>query len=262
MLDDALANADARRRGCALMMIDLDRFKQVNDTLGHPIGDKLLKKVAERLTEVLGEDGQVGRLGGDEFEAILPGIEEEGRLAALAGRLIEQVSRPYKIEGHEIRIGTSVGIAVARPGKTYADGLIKDADLALYAAKDGGRGTFRFFAPGDARAWRPSGRSSRPICARRSAAASSGSLYQPHRQFGVGGGGRLRGPAALAASGARAAPAAHRHPARRGERADGRGSATGCCGPPAPRRRNGRATSGSRSICRRSSSPIRRWRRP
>jgi diguanylate cyclase (GGDEF)-like protein len=146
MLDAALANADARRRGCALMMIDLDRFKQVNDTLGHPVGDKLLRKVAGRLTEVLGEDGQVGRLGGDEFEAILPGIEEEGRLSELARRLIDQVSRPYKVEGHEIRIGTSVGIAVALPGKTLAESLIKDADVALYAAKRDGRGTFRFFA--------------------------------------------------------------------------------------------------------------------
>ena len=146
MLDEALANADARRRGCALMIIDLDRFKQVNDTLGHPVGDKLLKKVAARLTQVLGEDGQVGRLGGDEFEAILPGIEEEGRLSELARRLIEQVSRPYKIEGHEVRIGTSIGIAVAVPGKTLAEGLIKDADVALYAAKADGRGTFRFFA--------------------------------------------------------------------------------------------------------------------
>ncbi|HEU0135296.1 MAG TPA: EAL domain-containing protein, partial [Allosphingosinicella sp.] len=146
MLDQALANADARRRGCALMIIDLDRFKQVNDTLGHPVGDKLLKKVAGRLTRVLGEDGQVGRLGGDEFEAILPGIEEEGRLSELAGRLIDRVSRPYRIEGHEIRIGTSVGIAVAVPGKTLAEGLIKQADVALYAAKADGRGTFRFFA--------------------------------------------------------------------------------------------------------------------
>jgi diguanylate cyclase (GGDEF)-like protein/PAS domain S-box-containing protein len=146
MLDEALANADARRRGCALMIIDLDRFKQVNDTLGHPVGDKLLRKVAGRLTDVLGEDGQVGRLGGDEFEAILPGIEEQGRLAELARRLIEEVSRPYKIEGHEVRIGTSIGVAVAKPGKTLAEGLIKDADIALYAAKADGRGTFRFFA--------------------------------------------------------------------------------------------------------------------
>jgi diguanylate cyclase (GGDEF)-like protein/PAS domain S-box-containing protein len=146
MLDQALANADARRRGCALMIIDLDRFKQVNDTLGHPVGDKLLKKVASRLAKVLGEDGQVGRLGGDEFEAILPGIEEEGRLTELARRMIEHVSRPYKIDGHEVRIGTSLGIAVAVPGKTFAEGLIKDADVALYAAKADGRGTFRFFA--------------------------------------------------------------------------------------------------------------------
>jgi diguanylate cyclase (GGDEF)-like protein/PAS domain S-box-containing protein len=145
-LDDALENAAERQRGCALMMIDLDRFKQVNDTLGHPMGDKLLRQVAERLTRVLGSEGQVGRLGGDEFEAILPGTEEQGRLAALAEKLIEEVSRSYNIEGHEISIGASVGIAIARPGKTYAAALVKEADLALYAAKDGGRGTFRFFA--------------------------------------------------------------------------------------------------------------------
>ncbi|HEY0044003.1 MAG TPA: EAL domain-containing protein [Allosphingosinicella sp.] len=145
MLDQALANADARRRGCALMLIDLDRFKQVNDTLGHPMGDKLLKKVARRLEKVLGQDGAAGRLGGDEFEAILPGIEEESALADLAARLIAEVSRPYRIEGHDIVIGASVGIAVARPGKAWATGLIKEADLALYAAKGAGRGTFRLF---------------------------------------------------------------------------------------------------------------------
>jgi diguanylate cyclase (GGDEF)-like protein len=146
-LDEALANAAERRQGCALMMIDLDRFKQVNDTLGHPTGDKLLKKVARRLVEVIGGEGRVGRLGGDEFEAILPGSGEEGQLARLAARLIEAVSKPYRVDGHEITIGTSVGIAVARPGKAYAEGLIRDADLALYAAKADGRGTFRFFAP-------------------------------------------------------------------------------------------------------------------
>lgn len=146
-LTQALANSEARLRGCALMMIDLDKFKQVNDTLGHPVGDKLLKKVARRLTDVLGEDGQPGRLGGDEFEAVLPGIEEEGRLTELARKLIDEVSRPYRIEGHEIRIGTSVGIAVARPGQANAESLIKQADLALYAAKAAGRGTFRLFAP-------------------------------------------------------------------------------------------------------------------
>jgi diguanylate cyclase (GGDEF)-like protein len=146
-LDEALLNSATRRQGCALLLIDLDRFKQVNDTLGHPVGDVLLKQVAQRLSSVLGEFGQVGRLGGDEFEAVLPGEEEEGRLAALAERLIGQVSKPYMIRGHSVTIGVSVGIAVARPGKTYAEQLIRDADVALYAAKAAGRGTFRLFEP-------------------------------------------------------------------------------------------------------------------
>ncbi|HEY0150163.1 MAG TPA: EAL domain-containing protein [Allosphingosinicella sp.] len=146
-LDDALANAAERRRGCALMMIDLDRFKQVNDTLGHPVGDSLLKQVAARLHDVLGDLGQAGRVGGDEFEAILPGVDEEARLEGIAGRLIAQVSRPYEVDGHKVEIGASVGIAIAQPGKAYASGLIRDSDLALYAAKAAGRGTFRFFAP-------------------------------------------------------------------------------------------------------------------
>jgi diguanylate cyclase (GGDEF)-like protein len=144
-LEAALANAAERRQGCALMLIDLDRFKQVNDTLGHPVGDKLLAKVAARLRRVLGQQGQVGRLGGDEFEAILPGLAEEGRLDALAEALIREVSRPYSIDGHQVAIGASVGIAIARPGKTWAEGLVKEADLALYAAKHGGRGTHRLF---------------------------------------------------------------------------------------------------------------------
>jgi diguanylate cyclase (GGDEF)-like protein len=147
MLDEALANAAERRKGCSLMMIDLDRFKQVNDTLGHPVGDKLLKQVARRLAEALGEEAQVGRLGGDEFQAILPAVDTEGRLSALAGQLIESVSEPFDVDGHEIRIGASAGIAIARPGKAYAAALVKEADLALYAAKAAGRGTFRFFAP-------------------------------------------------------------------------------------------------------------------
>ena len=147
MLDQALANSEERRQGCALMMIDLDRFKHVNDTLGHPVGDKLLKQVAARLSGVLGREGQVGRLGGDEFEAILPGIAEESALSEIALRMIDEVSNPYEIEGHRIEVGTSIGIAIARPGKAYATALIRDADLALYAAKAAGRGTYRLFAP-------------------------------------------------------------------------------------------------------------------
>ena len=147
MLDEALANADSRKEGCGLLTIDLDRFKQVNDTLGHPIGDLLLKEVAQRLSVVVGSEGQVGRLGGDEFEALLPGVDEEGRLAALAERIIGKLSAPYVVRGHTITIGASIGIAISRPGKTLADALVKEADLALYAAKGAGRGTYLFFEP-------------------------------------------------------------------------------------------------------------------
>jgi diguanylate cyclase (GGDEF)-like protein len=146
-LEQALANAASRGRGCALMLIDLDRFKQVNDTFGHPVGDKLLKQVAQRLRDALGEAGEVGRLGGDEFEAILPGTDEQATLERLADAIIAAVSAPYDIEGNRVSVGASVGIALSRPGKAYAAALVKEADLALYAAKAGGRGTFRSYAP-------------------------------------------------------------------------------------------------------------------
>ncbi|MGZ8999042.1 MAG: EAL domain-containing protein, partial [Allosphingosinicella sp.] len=147
MLDQALANAESRREGCALLMVDLDRFKQVNDTFGHPVGDVLLQEVARRMVDVIGTEGQIGRLGGDEFEAVLPGVDEEGRLATLATALIERVSAPYVIRGNTVLIGASIGITISRPGKTLADSLIREADLAVYAAKHAGRGTHCFFEP-------------------------------------------------------------------------------------------------------------------
>jgi diguanylate cyclase (GGDEF)-like protein len=146
-LDEALRNAAHRQKGCALFMIDLDRFKNVNDTLGHPIGDALLRQVAERLTLVMGNHGQVGRLGGDEFQAVLPGAVDIGLLESLARTLIEQVSRPYMIEGHKVTIGASVGITIGDPGRASADALVRNADLALYAAKDAGRGKHRLYEP-------------------------------------------------------------------------------------------------------------------
>ena len=146
-LDEALRNAASRQKGCALFLIDLDRFKNVNDTLGHPIGDALLRQVSERLKLVMGEHGQVGRLGGDEFKAVLPGTVDIGFLESLARTLIEQVSRPYQIEGHEVKIGASVGIAIGDPGRSCADSLIRNADLALYAAKGAGRGKHCFYEP-------------------------------------------------------------------------------------------------------------------
>ena len=144
-LEEALRNAAHRQKGCSLFLIDLDRFKNVNDTLGHPIGDALLRQVADRLKLVMGEHGQVGRLGGDEFKAVLPGTVDIGLLESLSRTLIEQVSRPYMIEGHRILIGASVGIAIGDPGRACADSLIRDADLALYAAKAAGRGQHCFY---------------------------------------------------------------------------------------------------------------------
>ena len=146
-LDEALRNATNRRKGCTLFLIDLDRFKNVNDTLGHPIGDALLRQVADRLKLAMGDHGQVGRLGGDEFKAVLPGTVETGLLESLARTLIEQVSRPYMIEGHKVTIGASLGIAIGDPGRSSADSLIRDADLALYAAKAAGRGKHCFYEP-------------------------------------------------------------------------------------------------------------------
>jgi len=146
-LDEALRNSTHRRKGCGLFLIDLDRFKNVNDTLGHPVGDALLRQVADRLKSVMGNHGQVGRLGGDEFQAVLPGTVDIGLLESLARTLIEQVSRPYVIEGHRVTIGASVGITIGDPGRASADALVRNADLALYAAKDAGRGKHCFYQP-------------------------------------------------------------------------------------------------------------------
>lgn len=144
-LDEALRNAARRQKGCALFLIDLDRFKNVNDTLGHPVGDALLREAAQRLEACMGNHGQVGRLGGDEFKAVLPGVVETGLLESLAKTMIEQVSRPYQIEGHRITIGASIGIAIGDPERACADSLTRNADLALYAAKGAGRGQCCFY---------------------------------------------------------------------------------------------------------------------
>ncbi|MFA7596784.1 MAG: EAL domain-containing protein [Novosphingobium sp.] len=134
------------QRTCAVFLLDLDRFKQVNDTLGHPAGDALLTQVSQRLLRVVAERGRVGRLGGDEFQVILGGAQVRDDLANLAHRIIESLSQPYSIEGHRVIIGASVGIALAPEDGTTSDALVRNADLALYAAKDAGRGCYRFYA--------------------------------------------------------------------------------------------------------------------
>ncbi len=135
----------ASKRSCALLMIDLDRFKQVNDTMGHPAGDELLKQVALRLTAIVKDHGEVGRLGGDEFQVLLPDMDDRGTLGELANRIVQSISQPYTINGRRAIIGTSVGIAIAPYDGVDADELTRAADMALYSAKDTLGGTFCFF---------------------------------------------------------------------------------------------------------------------
>ena len=146
-LDDALLGAVRRKHRCSIFLMDLDRFKAVNDTLGHPAGDTLLRLVSLRLREVIGEAGQVGRLGGDEFEVVLPSISAKDDLAALAQGIIDSLSRPYTINGTAVSIGASIGIVTSDYDDRTSDDLMRDADLALYAAKAAGKGCYRFFAP-------------------------------------------------------------------------------------------------------------------
>lgn len=140
-----LAAFRASQRSCALMMLDLDRFKHVNDTMGHPAGDELLKQVAERLKSIVKDSGEVGRLGGDEFQVLLPDMDDRGTLGELANRIVQSLSQPYQINGRRAIIGTSVGIAIAPYDGVSADELTRAADMALYAAKDSRGGTFCFF---------------------------------------------------------------------------------------------------------------------
>ena len=145
-LDAMLAAFRAARRSCAVMMLDLDRFKQVNDSMGHKGGDELLRMVADRLRRVIGEGAEIGRLGGDEFQIVLPDMDDRGKLGDLAQRVIQMVSQPYAIEGKRAIIGTSIGIAVAPYDGIDRAEVVHAADLALYASKNAGRGQFRFYS--------------------------------------------------------------------------------------------------------------------
>jgi diguanylate cyclase (GGDEF)-like protein len=128
----------------ALLFVDLDQFKQVNDTLGHPCGDQLLCAVANRLREMLRPEDFVARFGGDEFVVFQQNIHSADDAAGLARRIVDRLSERYKIDNHLVEIGASVGIAMTSQGIS-ADTLLKNADMALYRAKADGRGTFCFF---------------------------------------------------------------------------------------------------------------------
>lgn len=145
-IEQAVAQT-AREGGFALLCLDLDQFKAVNDGLGHPIGDRLLREVATRLKGLIREGDTVARLGGDEFAIVQLGVTQPRPVALLAERVVDVVSHPYDIDGHHIVIGTSVGIALSPANGADADALIRNADLALYAAKADGRRSWRFFEP-------------------------------------------------------------------------------------------------------------------
>jgi len=129
----------------AMLCLDLDHFKSVNDTLGHPIGDELLKLVADRLRGCTREPDTIARLGGDEFAIIMTQLRQPSDAAVLARRIRASISRPYQVDGHQIVSDISIGISIAPVDGTEPDQLLKNADMALYGAKGDGRGTYRFF---------------------------------------------------------------------------------------------------------------------
>jgi diguanylate cyclase (GGDEF)-like protein len=144
-IERLLAHPNHSERLSALLFVDLDQFKQVNDTLGHPCGDQLLCAVANRLREMLRPEDFVARFGGDEFVVFQQNINAPEDAASLARRIVERLSERYRIDNHLVEIGASVGIALTSPESASADILLKNADMALYRAKADGRGTFCFF---------------------------------------------------------------------------------------------------------------------
>ncbi len=146
-LGDALRYAEQWRTRCAFLMIDLDRFKAVNDSLGHQVGDKLLAEVSARLKAVLGENELCGRLGGDEFAIVIRDASDRNCIERVAKSVIARLSQPYEVDRHTLYVGASVGSAIGpRDGQTVEE-LMRNADLALYRAKDDGGGEHRSYEP-------------------------------------------------------------------------------------------------------------------
>jgi diguanylate cyclase (GGDEF)-like protein len=145
-MDEGLERVEAGAESMAVLCLDLDNFKAINDTLGHPVGDRLLSAVAHLLISVLGPKETIARLGGDEF-AVLQSCVEPHSVEMLARRLIDVLGQPIMVDGHEINTSVSIGIAIAPLDSTAADHLMKCADLALYRAKAEGGARYRFFEP-------------------------------------------------------------------------------------------------------------------
>lgn len=143
-LDMALRGTLRKTSRIAVLFLDLDNFKEVNDTLGHGTGDLLLQELAKRLDQCIRTTETVARLGGDEFAIIQVGVNQPVEAGALSRRIIESVKAPFQIEGQEIHIGVSIGVAIPEPGDS-PEKVLKNADIALYQSKQAGRGTVRFF---------------------------------------------------------------------------------------------------------------------
>jgi diguanylate cyclase (GGDEF)-like protein len=150
LLNDRLEQALGRVQPAEMVAVhhlDLDQFKAVNDTFGHPCGDKLLRIVAQRLRSLADETDTIARMGGDEFVIVQAAIADPAEATSLAQSVIDAVSEPYDIDGQQAVIGVSIGISVGPGDGSDSDKLLRNADLALYRAKSDGRGTFRFFEP-------------------------------------------------------------------------------------------------------------------
>ncbi|MEM8877157.1 MAG: PAS-domain containing protein [Pseudomonadota bacterium] len=147
---ERMAEMDAKlKRGgkYAILCLDLDRFKSINDSLGHPVGDKLLIAAASRLEGCIRPGDTIARLGGDEFAILQANVKDPGETATLARRICEVVAEPFEIAGHQMVVGASIGIAFAPADGDGPDDLMRNADMALYRAKNDGRGIYRFFEP-------------------------------------------------------------------------------------------------------------------
>ncbi|MEW6730940.1 MAG: diguanylate cyclase [Acidobacteriota bacterium] len=144
-LNIALANADRNNSKVALIFVDLDRFKQINDSLGHHIGDLLLQTVAERLRSCVREGDTVARLGGDEFTVILPNIPSRQDATRVTQKILDAISQPFMLAGHKLTIGASIGISLYPVDNLDANSLLQYADAAMYQAKQCGGNRYSFF---------------------------------------------------------------------------------------------------------------------
>ena len=244
--------------GFAVLCVDLDRFKDVNDGLGHAAGDEVIRQVSQRLRALLRHGDHVARLGGDEFAILQSGVSNPDDVRTLAQRVVDTLAAPYEFQGHPIVCGGSVGAAIYGIDSKTVDDLLHKADLALYRAKAEGRGGFSFYdgaarppAPGAART------RARPAPGDRIERAGPALPAAVRRRWRHAQ--RLRGAGALDAPDARLRGAGRLHPGGRRDRLDRGARALGAAPRVRRSRHLARAADAWRSTCRRCSSATMRW---